>query len=215
MAAVSETIVREFFELSGFLVRQRRKYVAPSRREDEEIDFFVYNPQPATDTNPLPFVLELKDIPRVARAVVVVKGWHTGIFSPNLLTHTPEIFRFLEPGVFKQAARQFGGDGSISKILIVPALPQNPTAREQSIALLRAKGIDAVMEFRTLLAGLITRIEVNRNYQKSDLLQIIRLLKNYDFIKDPQLELFRPAAKKRRRKAKAEASAPATDQTAE
>ena len=46
MSAVSETIVREYFELHGFLVRQQRKYVAPTRREDEEIDFFVMNPQP-------------------------------------------------------------------------------------------------------------------------------------------------------------------------
>ena len=39
MGAVSETIVREFFELHGFFVRQQRKYIAPTRREDEEIDF--------------------------------------------------------------------------------------------------------------------------------------------------------------------------------
>ena len=38
---------------------------------------------------------------------------------------------------------------------------------------------------------------VNRNYQKSDLLQIIRILKNYDFFKEPQLELFKSRRKKR------------------
>jgi len=43
----------------------------------------------------------------------------------------------------------------------------------------------------------VERIEVNRNYQKSDLLQIIRILKNYDFFKGRQLDLFKP---KRRRK---------------
>jgi hypothetical protein len=64
---------------------------------------------------------------------------------------------------------------------------------------LRAKGVDAVIPFRTILADLIARVEVNRNYQKSDLLQAIRILKNYDFFKGPQLELFRP--KRRRSKA--------------
>src|SRR6185369_11860639 len=44
MAAVSETIVREYFELHGFFVRQQRKYIAPARREDDEVDFFVLNP---------------------------------------------------------------------------------------------------------------------------------------------------------------------------
>ena len=41
-----------------------------------------------------------------------------------------------------------------------------------------------------MLSDLIEHIEVNRNYQKSDLLQIIRILKNYDLFAPPQLELF-------------------------
>jgi hypothetical protein len=48
-----------------------------------------------------------------------------------------------------------------------------------------------------MLADLIEQIEINRNYQKSDLLQIIRILKNYDFFREPQLELFK--AKRTRR----------------
>jgi hypothetical protein len=48
-----------------------------------------------------------------------------------------------------------------------------------------------------MLSDLIGHIEVNRNYQKSDLLQMIRILKNYDFFKEPQLELFKSRRKKR------------------
>jgi len=48
-----------------------------------------------------------------------------------------------------------------------------------------------------MLADLIGEVEVNRNYQKSDLLQTIRILKNYDFFREPQLELFNPGRKKR------------------
>src|SRR2546427_1924336 len=123
MSSVSETIVREYFELHGFLVRQHRKYTATSRREDDEIDFFALNPRPVVDAAELPFVLTSAELSRVTRAVVVVKGWHTETFGPGVLTHAPQIFRFLEPAVFKQAARLFGGDGSLTKILIVPALP--------------------------------------------------------------------------------------------
>jgi hypothetical protein len=82
-------------------------------------------------------------------------------------------------------------------MLVVPALPSGEEARAQSIELLRVKGIDAVIPFRTMLADLIEEIEVNRNYQKSDLLQIIRILKNYDFFREPQLELFKPGRRKR------------------
>jgi hypothetical protein len=192
MSAVSETIVREYFELHEFLVRQHRKYIAQTRGEDDDaIDFFVLNPKPRSHEGESPFVLASPDLQFIQRAIVVVKGWHTETFSTAVLAHAPEIFRFVEPKVFQQAARAFGKDGALLKILVVPALPQGPQPREESIALLRSKGVDAVIPFRTMLADLVDSIEVNRNYQKSDLLQTIRILKNYDFFKEPQLEFFK------------------------
>jgi hypothetical protein len=107
------------------------------------------------------------------------------------------MFRFVEPAVFQQAAKSFSPDLAPSKILVVPALAQTAKAREQTIELLRAKGVDAVIPFRTMLADLIAGAEINRNYDKSDLLQIIRVFKNYEFFKSQQMELFRPP---RRRK---------------
>jgi len=198
MAAVSETIVREYFEQHEFLVRQHRKYIGQTRRkEDDDIDFFVLNPHPRPHEGELPFVLGPEELPFVHRAVVVVKGWHTETFSTARLAHSPEIFRFVEPKVFQQAARAFGKDGAPLKILIVPALPHDAIPRDEAIALLRSKGIDAVIPFRTMLADLVKETQVNRNYQKSDLLQIIRILKNYDFLKEPQLELFKARRKKK------------------
>jgi hypothetical protein len=197
MSSVSETIVREYFELNEFLVRQHRKYIAQTKREEDDIDFFVLNPHAATRDGDLPFVLASADLKFIERAIVVVKGWHTETFSSARLASTPEIFRFVGTKVFQQAARVFGENGAPLKILVIPALPQSEQARAESIALLRAKGIDAVLPFRTMLADLVSKTEVNRNYQKSDLLQVIRILKNYDLIKDPQLELFKPKRKKR------------------
>ncbi|MBI3877664.1 MAG: hypothetical protein HY300_17185 [Verrucomicrobia bacterium] len=197
MSAVSETIVREYFELSGFFVRQQRKFIAPQRREDDEIDFHVINPRYVPAEKPLPFVLSSTDLASIARAVVVVKGWHTDTFSPSLLANAPEIFRFVEPASLLQTAKTFGGDGPLTKILVVPALPAGAEAREASIEMLKAKGIDAIIPFHTMLADLIGGIEINRNYQKSDLLQVIRILKNYDFFREPQLELFKPRRKRK------------------
>jgi hypothetical protein len=197
VAAVSETIVREYFELHEFLIRQHRKYIVQTKREEDDIDFFVLNPKPQQRECEPPFVLSSPDLAFVERAIVVVKGWHTEIFSPAVLAKSPEIFRFVEPKVFKQAARAFGEEGATMKILVVPALPHGAQAREESIALLRSKGIDAVIPFRTMLADLVEHIEVNRNYQKSDLLQVIRILKNYDFFKEPQMELFKSKRKRR------------------
>jgi hypothetical protein len=49
--------------------------------------------------------------------------------------------------------------------------------------------VDAIISFRSMLLDLIDKIEINRNYGKSDALQVMRILKNYDLLKDTQLDL--------------------------
>ncbi len=190
MSAVDENIVREFFELHGFLVCQRRKYIVQTRQKTghEEVDLIVLNPVATPPETPLDFEITPAMFRSVARAVVAVKGWHTEIFAPGLLTHQPKIFRFVEPKAVEEARRLIGADGLL-KILVIPGLPRDAKMRERSIELLRAKGVDGVISFRAILQDLLTGVKTNRNYEKSDLLQILRLLKNYDLLKEPQLEL--------------------------
>src|SRR6185436_8666342 len=152
MSAVDETIVREYFEQHGFLVCQRRKYVAQVRLKsaDEEINLVVHNPQ-VTGTGALPeFEITSATLPQVARAIVAVKGWHTEIFAPGLLAHQPKIFRFVEPKAVDEARKLVGGEGLL-KILVIPGLPKDAKTRERSIELLKAKGVDGVISFRTIL----------------------------------------------------------------
>ncbi len=194
MSAVSESIVREYFEMHGFLVRQQRKFHATTRDDDEQIDFFVANPK-ATDQDNLPFVLNSLEMDNIHRAVVVVRGWHTEKFSAAVLANAPEMFRFLEPDSMRRIEAEFGDDLPFVKILVVPALPQAPAARDEAVQFLKAKGVNAVIPFRTILADLIDGIETNRNYTRSDLLQMLRILKNYEFFPGPQLELFKSPRK--------------------
>ena len=70
MSAVSETIVREYFEQHGFLVRQQRKYIAQAKREDDDIDFFILHPRPQKSAGELPFVLSSIELAFVERAIV-------------------------------------------------------------------------------------------------------------------------------------------------
>ena len=190
MSAVDESIVREFFELHGFLVCQRRKYIVQSRQKtgNEEVDLIVLNPVATPVESPLDFEITPGMLRSVARAVVAVKGWHTELFAPGLLTHQPKLFRFVEPKAVDEARRLVGGDGLL-KILVIPGLPREVKTRERSIELLRSKGVDGVISFRAILQDLLAGVKTNRNYQKSDLLQILRLLKNYDLLKEPQMEL--------------------------
>ena len=190
MSAVSETIVREFFELHGFLVRQHRKHTVRTPQEEGGVDFLVVNPKPSLSAEPLPLVLEAEDLPRLNRALVVVKGWHTETFSASRLSQARRIFRFVGPAALKQATRSLG-EGPITRILVVPSLPIDEEQRNQSLDIMRANGVEAVIPFHTLLTSLIASVEVNRDYQKSDLLQVLRILKTYELFRDPQLELFK------------------------
>ena len=189
MSAVDESSVREYFEAHGFLVCQRRKYVAQARQKtaDEQISLIVLNPI-AEHGVPADFELTGDTLKQVSRAVVAVKGWHTEVFSPGVLAHQPKIFRFVEPRIVEEAQRLVGGDG-LRKLLVIPGLPRDEKLRERSIELLRAKGVDGVISFTEILSDLIGRVQTNRNYHKSELLQTLRLLKNYDLLREPQLEL--------------------------
>jgi len=189
VSAVDETIVREYFEAHGFLVCQRRKYIVQARQKtgDEEVDLVVLNPRGSAGL-PAGFEITSADLATISRAIVAVKGWHTEVFAPGVLAHQPKIFRFVEKRAVEEAQRMVGGEGLL-KILVVPGLPREARTREKSIEMLRAKGVDGVISFRAILQELIARVRTNRNYQNSDLLQILRLLKNYELLKEPQMEL--------------------------
>jgi hypothetical protein len=189
MSAVDETIVREYFELHGFLVCQRRKYVVQARQKttQEEVDLIVLNPRASASETPHEFEITSATLKHVSRAIVAVKGWHTEIFAPGVLAHQPKIFGFVGKSAVEEAERLVGADGLV-KILVVPGLPRNAKLRQKSIEVLKSKGVDGVISFRSILQELISSVTTNRNYQKSDLLQILRLLKNYELLKEPQME---------------------------
>ena len=196
MAATDEGIVREYFEQNGFLTRQVRKYQVQSRKKttEEEIDLIVFNPACQGVRKP-DFFLFANELPHVRRAVVAVKPWHTGVFTPTMLRSSPEIFRFLEETVIKDAERFFPADGNdqqgaeFTKILVIPGLPTQEPFRSQSVGLLKERGVDAIISFRAMLLDLIEKVEVNLNYRKSETLQLLRILKNYDLLKDAQMDL--------------------------
>jgi hypothetical protein len=207
MSGFDENIVREYFELNGFFVRQLRKYAVQSRskRTDEEIDLVVYNPHPKAVEGSAGFQLFSRDIERIQRAVVVVKGWHTSRFTPSMLKSGRRVFDFLKTDVIQQAGDLFDftddeqvvdeegvadSPQRVTRILVLPSLPANDAYRSESISMLRERGVDGILTFGTILENLIRRVEVNRSYQKSELLQLMRILKIYDLVKDPQMQLF-------------------------
>lgn len=191
MSAVNEGIVREYFECLGFLVNQPRKHTVPGRAKlaDEEIDFMVFNPNVTEHRPPEHVLWNSEDLASVARAIVAVRGWHTDRFYPSTFEQTPDLLRFVEDDSMRFAQGMLGKQ-PLAKVLCLPRLPASGDLRQQAMDLLKAKGIDGIIAFETMLAELIRQVDVQRNYEKSDLLQTIRILKNYDLLKDDQLDFF-------------------------
>ena len=79
MSAVSEWIVREYFESLGFLVRQPRKYQVSARPKqvEEEIDLLVVNPSVTEQNLSEAALWGAADLKHVSRAIVGVRGWQS------------------------------------------------------------------------------------------------------------------------------------------
>jgi hypothetical protein len=196
VSAVNEWVVREYFESLGYLVNQPCKYLPAGRpkRAEEEVDLVVVKPGMEAHSIPEHMVWTSADLKTIGRAMVGVRGWHTNRFYPSQFEHDPDILRFIQAEPVKFAGRMLGTD-AMARILCLPRLPASGELKDQTIRVLRQKGVNGVISFRTMLAEIVTRVDVNRNYEKSDLLQIIRLLKNYDLLQEGQMDLF---ARKRR-----------------
>ncbi|TFH18270.1 MAG: hypothetical protein E4H02_00460 [Lentisphaerales bacterium] len=191
MSGVNEIIVREFFESIGFLVSQPYKHVAPGRRKraEEELDLLVLNPAVSKERIPDDMVWKAEDLQGINSALVAVRGWHTERFSSAIFEQTPELLRFADESTARIAARRLGTKDPV-KILCLAELPASTDLKKKTLDLLRSKGIQGVLLFRTILEQLISYVDRNRNYEKSDLLQVIRIIKSYGLFKDGQMELF-------------------------
>jgi len=202
MAGFDENIVREYFELNGFFVRQLRKYQVQSRkkRAEEEIALAVYNPNAPTERTETGFQLFSADMLKMRRAVVVVKDWHGSRFTPAMLKSSSKIFDYLKKDVLNKADGYFSfeeapfdegsEEGQYKKVLVLPGIPTSDPQRSEAISLLKESGMDGIITFSTILENLLRNVEVNHSYQKSDLLQLMRVLKLYDMVKEPQMNLF-------------------------
>lgn len=196
MAGFDDSLVREYFEMNGFFVRQSRKYAVQSRRKraDEEGDLLVINPAPLRGAD-APFQLFSSDLPKIGAAVVAVKAWHTTKAITPTMIKKGDLLEFVREEAVKAAKEAFADltspeDQPMAKILVLPGIPSTEPQRSESITLLRESGVDHVLTFRTILENLVQVVESNQSYAKSDTLQLLRLLRVYDMVKAAQLELF-------------------------
>ncbi len=192
MLRINGELIRAYFEMNKFLVRINRESVIPEEdvQKNEEMGLIVVNLNPSFSSPPRKFILMTENLLGIPRALVEVKAWHSKKFSPSVLATSLSSLKFLYDRAQKQAKTIFK-TGDFRKILIIPQLPATKASQDKSVDILKRKGVDHIIDFRTILEFLIENIKATKNYADSDSLQLIRLLKNYKLFGDSQLGLFR------------------------
>lgn len=194
MSEVSVFLVRDMFELAGFLVRLNRRYVAAQEESPETAaDLYATNPHPRRSGTAPGFVLAYQDLPALERVSVKVRAWHTDSFAPARLQSGRGVFDFVGKAACEAAGRYFGAP--FEKVLVVSRLPSGRQARDASLRILRERGVDRVIEFSTVLRSLADGVKVNKKYVGDDLLEVVRAFKSYGMLASPQMDLFGKAGR--------------------
>ena len=201
MTTVNGQLVRDYLESLGFLTRQPRKYqvIARGKNPDEEADWLAWNPgwKPGTE-RPAPGIWGARELGRVKALSVAVKGWHTDRFTPAMVSGTPELWRFAGGEAMAAASGALGVDRP-APVLFLADLPPGREDRAAAVEALMSRGVEGIVPFRTMLFDLLDRVDVKRNYVKSDALQMLRILKAYGMTRPRQMELSEGSGRARRR----------------
>lgn len=183
-------MVRDYLESLGFLTRQPRKYqvIARGKNPDEEADWLAWNPgwKPGTE-RPAPGIWGVRELGRVKALSVAVKGWHTDRFTPAMVAGTPELWRFAGGEAMAAAAGALGEERP-APVLFLADLPPGREERAAAVEALTSRGVEGIVPFRTMLFDLLDRVDVKRNYVKSDAMQMLRILKAYGMTRPRQME---------------------------
>lgn len=189
MAGFDDSLVRGFFELNGFFTREP-KAGAPgrARRADDPGPMEVLNPAPRPGAPP-GFQLFGADLAGLTGASVAVKGLPAKGLTPAMLRRG-DFLEFIRKEAAPAAKEAFGETTGTARVLVLPGLPAQEPARSESIALLRAQGVDHVLTLRTILENLLQSADAGPGAGRSDTLRLLRLLRAYDMVNTAQLELF-------------------------
>lgn len=197
MPILDEAIIREYLEQNGFLTRSLRKTRSQSKKtiKEEGLDIYASNPNFVDGVRAPSFLLFSSELRYVKSMVICIRGWHSDKAALASMSSGPDILKHLESSVLKKVKTWIDLDGdreelvddSALKVLVAPVFPRQEAYRRQCAAALREKGVDAIISFKSVLLDLIDRSDTKLVYPKSEAMQMLRVLKTFDLIKDSQM----------------------------
>ncbi len=189
MSNINEILVREFFEMLGFVVKANRKFIPKGKTSKRGVDFFIINLNTNQNKESEEFVLEGESVKSVHSAIIRIEPWHTDKFYPSVIQKDEGLLDFLNPENLKEAQKVLK-TSDFKKILVISRLPSSQEMCNKSEKILKTKGIDHLITFPIILSWLIKTVKNNKSYY-NDALELLRILKQYRLFRKPQLELFK------------------------
>ena len=196
MQPLDEIVVSEFLESNGFFVRSLRKSRSQSKRslKEEGVDLYARNMSFKPGGREASFLLFPSELHYVDSRMVCIRGWHGDKAALASMTSSAEMQKYVEANILKNVEKWFetdepvwGDKESPKKVLVAPLIPTQDPHRRQIAALLREKGVYGILSYKTMLLDLIDRVDTKQVYLKSELMQLIRVLKTFDLVKDSQM----------------------------
>lgn len=198
MQSIDEAVVSEYLEQNGFLIRVLRKSRLQSKRAMEEgLDLYARNMVFAAGGREPNFMLFSSELKYMESAIICVRGWLSDKAALASMTGGADIVRYLETNVLKKVEKWFEVDKRVSfgtkrkpmNVLVAPVFPTQEPYRSQCVELLKSRGVDGILSFKSMLLDLIDRVDTKQVYEKSQLMQLLRTLKTFDLVKDSQMNL--------------------------
>ena len=210
MTDLEELVAREFFERSGFFIKRLHHAHAEltpasnkTKGKAKEIrlhpTYLVQRDTGRTQNEPIGerFQLFSSDLSGLAIATVIFFGWNTPGLNLQVFQSGARYRSWIRNEVLPSYATSL--DNALSKIsipvtplrvVLLPGLPAVEPYRQECIDLLKSGGVDAMYSLRTLIESLVGQVHPRPEVATSTVAELIRLLKVYDLVRPPQMDLF-------------------------
>ena len=209
MTALEELVAREYFERNGFFFKrlheggpEASKVQKPKAKTKEarlHPTYLVHRETGRIQNEPLGerFQLFSSDLGGLALAAVVFFGWgtpglHLQVFQSGARYRSwirNEVLPAYQASIEKALA-QTSLPGTPVRVVLLPGLPAAEPYRQECIDLLKGAGVEALYSFRTLLESLVGQVHPGPDVASSAISELIRLLKVYELVPPPQMDLF-------------------------
>lgn len=198
---IERELVESYFESNGFLVKGTTspQGVTSSKKQNILPCMAIFNPLASGNGSNMGFRLFTSDMTKIRSALVGLLGWENTSFTNSILASDARILKYFKLETKDERVAESlklspdltgAGFGKFLRLLVVPALPKSEGKLIETFSLLKGVGVDGVLTMRSMLENLLRQSLPSKSYHGKSIFQILCLMKAYDLVKEPQLEMF-------------------------